>query len=205
MSTNFWNKIFVDITQQCCALLPQVNFPANNLSFHWRWRWWDWIQSIFLNLSYFNYLICLHFVLCVIWMYFCKVDNLSLRFEVHHSMFLEWWNKTKSLSNIWQHACKNMQEIRSPQWLIDLRADQGRVPDWLDWLSYLAGSSKSHEISIFCIFLQSPHQVDMKNLVKWWKDFLLYFTTLKTYCGMWCFIDGSLTYRSFWLLVVFYD
>ena len=27
---------FVDITQQCFALLPQENFPANNLNFHWR-------------------------------------------------------------------------------------------------------------------------------------------------------------------------
>ena len=25
-------------TQQCFALLPQVNFPANNFNFHWRWR-----------------------------------------------------------------------------------------------------------------------------------------------------------------------
>ena len=27
-------KKIVDITQQCFALLPQVNFPANNLNFH---------------------------------------------------------------------------------------------------------------------------------------------------------------------------
>ena len=27
-------KKFVDITQQCFALLPQVNFPANNLNFY---------------------------------------------------------------------------------------------------------------------------------------------------------------------------
>ena len=48
------NKKFVDITQQCFALLPQVNFPANNLNFHWRWRWWDRIKAIFLNLFYFT-------------------------------------------------------------------------------------------------------------------------------------------------------
>ena len=42
------------MTQQCFALLPQLNFPANNLNFHWRWSWWDWIQTIFLNLFYFN-------------------------------------------------------------------------------------------------------------------------------------------------------
>ena len=29
----------------------KVNFPANNLNFHWRWL--DWIQAIFLNLFYF--------------------------------------------------------------------------------------------------------------------------------------------------------
>ena len=28
------NKKFVDITQQCFALLPQINFPPNNLNFH---------------------------------------------------------------------------------------------------------------------------------------------------------------------------
>ena len=27
-------KKFVDITQQCFALLPQVKFPTNNLDFH---------------------------------------------------------------------------------------------------------------------------------------------------------------------------
>ena len=40
--------------RQCFALLPQVNFPANNLNFHRRWRWWDRIQAIFLNPFYFT-------------------------------------------------------------------------------------------------------------------------------------------------------
>ena len=44
---------FVDNIQQCFALLPQVNFPSNNLNFHWKSRWWDQIQAIFLNLFYF--------------------------------------------------------------------------------------------------------------------------------------------------------
>ena len=30
----FENTNFVDITQQCIALLPQVNFPGNNLNFY---------------------------------------------------------------------------------------------------------------------------------------------------------------------------
>ena len=29
-------QVFVDITQQCFALLPQKNFAANNLNFHRR-------------------------------------------------------------------------------------------------------------------------------------------------------------------------
>ena len=50
------NKKNVDITQQCFALLPLVNSPANNLNFHWRWSWWDQIKAIFLNLFYFTHL-----------------------------------------------------------------------------------------------------------------------------------------------------
>ena len=50
----FENKMFVDITQQCFVFIPQVNFPADNLNFHWRWRRWDRIQAIFLYLFYFK-------------------------------------------------------------------------------------------------------------------------------------------------------
>ena len=36
--------------EQCFALFPQVNSPANNLNLHWSRRWWDRIQAIFLKL-----------------------------------------------------------------------------------------------------------------------------------------------------------
>ena len=29
-----------------------TNFPSINLNFHCWWRWWDWIQAIFLNIFY---------------------------------------------------------------------------------------------------------------------------------------------------------
>ena len=45
---------FVDIIQQCFALLLLVKFPAINLNFHWRGRWSDQIQTIFLHLFYFT-------------------------------------------------------------------------------------------------------------------------------------------------------
>ena len=52
-----WNKAKVEnIIKGSLDLIPSpspsVNFPANNLNFHW--RWWDWIQHFFLNLFYFT-------------------------------------------------------------------------------------------------------------------------------------------------------
>ena len=76
-----------------------------------------------------------------------------------------------------------MEEIELSRWLFEGRLRQGKnvLPDGLNWLCYFAGSSKSHrENSISFIFLESPHQVGMKNVVKCWKDFLSYFTTLET-------------------------
>ena len=56
------------------------------------------------------------------------------------------------------------------------------LPDGLNWLCYFAGSSKSHrENSISSILLESPDQVDMKNVVKSSKHFFGYFNTLETH------------------------
>ena len=49
------------------------------------------------------------------------------------------------------------------------------LPDGLNWLCYFAGSSISF------IFLESSHQVDMKNVVKSSKHFFGYFNTLETH------------------------
>ena len=76
-----------------------------------------------------------------------------------------------------------MEEIEFSRWLFEGRLRQGKnvLPDGLNWLCYFAGSSKSHlENSISFIFLESPHQVDMKNLVKSFKHFFWYFNTLET-------------------------
>ena len=77
-----------------------------------------------------------------------------------------------------------MEEIEFSRWLFEgrLRRCKNELPDGLNWLCYFAGSTKSHrENSISFIFLESPHQVDMKNVVKCWKDFLWYSTTLETH------------------------
>ena len=60
-----------------------------------------------------------------------------------------------------------MEEIEFSRWLFEGRPRQGKnvLPDGLNWLCYFAGSSKSHrENSISFILLESPHQVDMKNI-----------------------------------------
>jgi hypothetical protein len=80
-----------------------------------------------------------------------------------------------------------MEEIEFSRWLFEGRPRQGKdvLLDGLNWPCYFAGSSKSHrENSISCIFSESPHQVDMKSIIKDWKDFLLYVATLKTYRGV---------------------
>ena len=43
----FCYQKFVHNTQQCFACTPQANFPAHNLNFHRRWRWWDWNHATF--------------------------------------------------------------------------------------------------------------------------------------------------------------
>ena len=80
-----------------------------------------------------------------------------------------------------------MEEIEFSRWLFEDRLRQGKnvLPDGLNWLCYFAGSSKSHrENSISCIFLESPHQVDMKNVFKCYKHFFCYSNSLKTHCAM---------------------
>ena len=77
-----------------------------------------------------------------------------------------------------------MEEIEFPRWLFEGKLRQGKnvLPDGLNWLCYFAGSLKGHhENSFSCIFLESPHQVDMKNVVKCYKHF--FFDALKTHCG----------------------
>ena len=77
-----------------------------------------------------------------------------------------------------------MEEIEFSRWLFEGRLRQGKnvLPDGLNWLCYFAGNSKSHpENSISLIFLEFPHQVDMKNVVKSSKHFFGYFNTLKTH------------------------
>ena len=91
---------------------------------------------------------------------------------------------TTFLMSTWWGDSKNMEEIEFSRWLFEGRPRQGKnvLPDWLNWLCYLAGSSKSrHENSISFILLESPHQEDMKNVVKYSKHFFGYFNSQETH------------------------
>ena len=77
-----------------------------------------------------------------------------------------------------------MEEIEFSRWLFEGRPRQGKnvLPYGLNWLCYFAVRSKSHrENSISLIFLESSHQVDMKNVVKCQKHFFGYFNALRTH------------------------
>ena len=70
-----------------------------------------------------------------------------------------------------------MEEIEFSRWLFEGRPRQGKnvLPDGLNWLCNFAGGSEGHrENSISCIFLESPHQVDIKNVVKCYNTFLTF-------------------------------
>ena len=98
-----------------------------------------------------------------------------------------------------------MEEIELLRWLFESRPRQGKnvLPDGLNWLCYFAGSSKSNrENSISLTFLESPHQVDMKNVVKSSKHFFGYFNSLET--QIWAFIPAILLGRDKNLLFPYY-
>ena len=117
--------------------------------------------------------------------------NVNL-FRTVHCEFLEYWNTPKSVledlttffMSTWLGDSENMEEIEFSRWLFEGRPRKGKnkLPDGLNWLCYLAGSSKSHrENSISFIFLESPYLVDMKNVVKSSKHFFGYFNILETH------------------------
>ena len=77
-----------------------------------------------------------------------------------------------------------MDEIEFSRWLFEGRPRQRKNlhPGLAELAQLFSGNSKSHlENSISFIFLESPHQVDMKNVVKPSKHFFGYYNTLETH------------------------
>ena len=61
------------------------------------------------------------------------------------------------------------------------KVGQKCVARWAELAVLFTGNSKSHrENSISLIFLESPHQVEKKNVVKFSKHIFGYFNTLET-------------------------
>ena len=150
---------------------------------------WNLAKEITINL-YVHYLRSLFTFNC--WIYPLWVYRLLKYPKSISRIFLTtWWGKSK-----------NIEENEFSRWLFEGRLRQGKnvLPDGLNWLCYLAGSSKSYrDNSISCIFLESPHQVDMENVVKWYKHFFGYFNALKThsaYVRVFMIITTFLTWNS---------
>ena len=96
-----------------------------------------------------------------------------------HCELLEYWNTQKSIWRIWQQfSCLLDKGI--PKIWKKLNSHNG-------FLSYLqnstANSAHLAAHSISSIFLESPHQVDMKIVVKSSQNFFGYFNTLETHSG----------------------
>ena len=106
----------------------------------------------------------------------------------------------------WWGDSKNMEEILMVTFWGQTKAGQKCATRWA---VYFAGNSKSHrENSISFIFFESPHQVDMKNVVKSSKHFFGYFKTLKTHSAiaLWTSWLRLVSYKSvnwFWLILLF--
>ena len=108
-----------------------------------------------------------------------------------HCGFLEHWNSQKSVSNIWQRFSCLLDEGIPNIWK--------KLNFHDSFLSYVQNSTanSAHLAAHFCPslkkplwesnlfqFLESPHQVDMKKVVKSSKHFFGYFTTLETQSDM---------------------
>ena len=92
LSTNFWK-------QKNCWHHPTMFclITANNFYFHWRWRWWDEIQAIFLNLFYF---ICWQFS-NFIWLHGFSLYLFSCRNECGSRNYPLFWLCIWNVSNTW--------------------------------------------------------------------------------------------------------
>ena len=108
----------------------------------------------------------------ITWSHVCTKQDSAISLWVSRAMkypkkCLE--DLTTLFMSTWWGDSKYMEEIEFSRWLFEGRLRQGKnvLPDGLNWLCYFAGCSKSHrENSISFIYLESPHQVDMKNVVK---------------------------------------
>ena len=104
------------------AFTHQANFPANNLNFHWRWRLWDRIQAIFLNLLYFKHIMMTK-IQSVFFFNFCHfstqkehryiVRNAMLTGNLRCLLFTTKWQKKKQCFKFYQLLIMNKAYIIS--------------------------------------------------------------------------------------------
>ena len=141
LSTNFWKQKVCWQPPAIFCLYIQGNFPAHNLIFHSRWRWWDWIQAIFSNLFYFTYKWCFsrkhNFENCsstnVVWhksppspyvLPSPNHNNLRVIYQYHAQLLffllpftdIKGWNKVGSCSDYWTLCTRNGHDAFKITW-----------------------------------------------------------------------------------------
>ena len=114
-------------------------------------------------------------------------------FSFIYTEFLKYWNTQKCLEDLttffmstWWGGSKNMKEIEFSRWLFELQPIQ---PIWqhIFALPYSALKKLLWEFNFVHIFWISWSSRP-KNVVKCWRDFLSYFTTLWIY-REWLFLS----------------
>ena len=104
----------------------------------------------------------------------------------------------------WWGDSKNMEEIEFSRWLFEGRPRQGKnvLPGGLNWLCYLACSSKSHrENSISCIIFGIPLSIRHDKCCKILQTlFLVFQYPRNSQCNMICLISYFSLFSSILIL-----
>ena len=114
------NKLFVfKSLWQHPAMFCLYTFPAHSLNFHWRWRWWDRIQAIFLNLFYFK-----DVYLLIPWLF--RILNLKslIFFILHLLQFKSYVIQCSKIGKFWHPSLA----ISSTKWGLFSKSSLGVPP-----------------------------------------------------------------------------
>ena len=112
----------------------------------------------------------------------------EFRENCFHCEFLDYWNIRKSVNIFHVYLMREFQKC-GRNWILRVafwgqtKAGQKWAARWAELAVLFCRELKkpSWEFIFFYIFLESPHLVDMKNVVKSSKHFFGYFNTLETH------------------------
>ena len=121
-------------------------FPAHNLNFPWRWRWWDWIQAILLNLFYFTKVDQLPIL---------KVNNLFVRCRCcfNSKLFCQTPRKRKTNFENFATAVEVNRAEATKNGHNSSKYLASMLQWWFWWWCHLPGEVASHQWFLDCPFI----------------------------------------------------